>query len=153
VSAYMVDRNVIRFILATARHYGVYWQGVSFDHMSDDHIATIGQMLWDENLKSIEYRYPDCVGHPENLPGVIDETYLFGPNDVASFAFGGIDPVQVLKTCDCLEYQSCEHPEWEQSDACKFLTMVRHRAVSALPGYDDAKWGAPASMGRLVRLT
>jgi hypothetical protein len=27
------------------------------------------------------------------------------------------DPVQVLKSCDCYEYQSCEHDGWEDSEA------------------------------------
>lgn len=51
--------------------------------------------------------------------------------------------VQVLKSCDCLEYQSCENDDYEKSIAAKIINSIRTHAIHALPGYDDAAWGAP----------
>jgi hypothetical protein len=41
---------------------------------------------------------------------------------------------------DCLEYQSCEHPEWEASWAARFLDALRAQLIGCLEGYDDAEW-------------
>ena len=51
-----------------------------------------------------------------------------------------LSPVQVLKACNCLEYQSCEHPGWEDSQARANLEVIRAYAVRQLPGYEDADW-------------
>ena len=49
--------------------------------------------------------------------------------------------VQIIKAARCLDYQSCEHPGWEQSDACKLLQAIIGDDTSAhLPGYDEAEW-------------
>lgn len=91
----------------------------------------VGQMLWDENVKSVEYRYPDSAGlcdcrYPETVP----RFYTFAP-------------VQVLKACDCYVYQSCEHEGWTVSEAKAYIDALQIHAWQALPGYEEAEWGAP----------
>jgi hypothetical protein len=51
------------------------------------------------------------------------------------------DPVIVLKAIACLEYQSCEHPDWPTSQARQFCQELRERCIDRLPGYEQAPWG------------
>jgi hypothetical protein len=97
-------------------------------------------MLWKENMISVAHRYSGPV---EELPG---DRYVedgITKPDVAAQAVIAFNAVQVLKACNCLEYQSCEHPGWEASEAHAFLQALKDKAVRALPGYETARWGAP----------
>lgn len=98
---------------------------------SDDMMAALAFECW----RSVRYRYPDGP-----LPGPIafeDSPVIC---DGRLRLYKSLTPVQVIKACDCLEYQSCEHPEWEQSEACKLLKAIREAAIGALPGYSEAEW-------------
>jgi hypothetical protein len=80
-------------------------------------------------------------------------------SDVAQF--GGLDrsagaelqPVAIVKACDCLDYQASDWSRWNDSDAFGYLVAIRRAAVAlagpagrasasgrALPGYDAAAW-------------
>ena len=88
-------------------------------------------MLWVENLASLAYRYPDS---PPEEWGFEKYTHRHNPNRHPT-------PIQTIKACDCLDYQSCEHPEWPASEAKAFLDALRAMAWTRLPGYEDAEWG------------
>ncbi len=99
----------------------------------------IGGKLWAENLASVAGRYPnDADG---DRPGPMD----FKDHDVLTYRFqeipGRIDPVVVLKSIACYEYQSCEHAGWQDSDAKRICEALTQACVNALPGYDAAPWG------------
>lgn len=103
------------------------------------------------NLASVAHRYeesPDqtaasfmgCTSAEEYVRLCIAET--FGGETAA--------PLSVFKLAACLEYQSCEHPEWEKSDAaqwiaelqaavCKQLNVTPDRA-RGLQAYDALPW-------------
>ena len=49
-------------------------------------------------------------------------------------------PVQILKLCDCYEYQADGHPEYELTQAPFLISRARSRATDRLPGYNDAAW-------------
>ena len=83
----------------------------------------VGAMLVAENRRSVDHRY--------------DETETEDPYVFTELP-GRPDPVIVLKAIACYEYQSCEHPEWEESEAHDFCEALRDRMISSLPGYDDA---------------
>lgn len=146
MSANMVNRDVVRFLVASASAYECYWRWKNIGDMDSVEKSLLGQALWDENAKSIIHRYPDCADHPENYPGVIGETYQFGPDDIDRFMFTAINPVQVLRTCDYYEYQSSEHPGWVISEAREFVNKLRNLAISWLPDYENAIWGSPSSI-------
>ena len=86
----------------------------------------VGCMLWAENRRSVDHRYD------EN--GIEPECYEYEDPRVK------IEPVQVLKALDCFEYQACEHPEWEESEAKAFCDALRGTTINDLPGYDVAMW-------------
>jgi len=88
--------------------------------------AVVAAFLFEENCRSVDYRYGEVNPRDyryENRPGARE-----------------LSPVQILKACNCLEYQSCEHPDWEDSRARACLASIRAQAVRMLPGYEDADW-------------
>ncbi len=88
-------------------------------------VGRVGAMLAVENRRSMDHRY--------------DETELEDLYEFTSYK-GNIDPVAVLKAIQCYEYQSCEHPEWETSEAHEFCQALRSAAIDKLPGYSEAQW-------------
>ena len=148
MSAYMVDRFHIRYLIEAAKsnkicRYGEFrWQYKGKSYMITDEVA-LANMLWGENRKSIEYRYPDTIGHPEVTPGEIGESFVFIEDNFPPMRWLKFDPVQIMKSCDCYHYQSCEHPGWEDSEARAFVDSLISHARREVQGYDEAIWGAP----------
>jgi len=82
-----------------------------------------------------------------------DEVPTFGGYQVA--ALGELLPVDIVKACDCLDYQACDWSGWDASEAAAVLREIRAAAVAVaaamlrlpgnpegreLPGYDAAAW-------------
>lgn len=148
MSAYIVDREHVSYLVHAAMsrrivggHSPLYWNGGKLACGDYEEARRVGQMLWDECIRSVSYRYPN--ESRDTLPGPIGETFEYehGPDMWQDF-----DPVQVLKALRCYAYQSCEHPEWRASEAHAFCKALEAHAISALPGYEEAVWGSPATM-------
>jgi hypothetical protein len=99
----------------------------------------------------VSHRYPNESS--ATLPGPIGESFVIESHHMSQAVWPEIDPVQVIKACDCYEYQSCEHDGWADSEACRFITSLRKGAAHALPGYDGADWGAPKPMAGAICLS
>ncbi len=103
-----------------------------------DNAEEIGRILLQENETSVRYRYNDF--DTDDLPGTVGETaatYAYRP----FFSFPrALTAVGVLKAVQCLEYQSCEHPEWEASLAWRICQDLKSSAIHDLPNYDRAEW-------------
>ena len=84
------------------------------------------ELLYSENVASFNHRYLD---HKSNNSGIVYDA--FAPD---------LQAIEVIKACNCLNYQSCEHPGWEASLACQLLTKIQDAAVNNLPGYEAARW-------------
>ena len=95
----------------------------------DEQVA-LANMLHRENALSVNYRY---ASHPAEMP------HLFKWPDINQAPL--MTPVQAIKAAQCLRYQSCEHPGWDDSEASRFCERVISAAISMLPGYDAAPWG------------
>lgn len=86
----------------------------------------IGKRLLAENVASLNHLYrcndpvPDYTYRPVN---------------------GTPDPLVALKLLYHYEYQSCEHPGWDGSEAKRFCDSLRYLAVRTLPGYSELPWG------------
>lgn len=156
MSAYIVDRNHIVYLLTAAMSRRLNSCGGTFSWYAGERpnlkrgelsstdyrrAVEVANMLWSENVKSVRDRY-DHRG--DDLPGPNDRNYTVTLADFNGTVWDSTEPVQVLKACDCYEYQSCEHDGWPASEAHAFIEGLRGRAWRALVGYDDAKWGAPA---------
>ena len=130
MSAFIVGNKHINAMLKAASlnrypgdgaHY--YWNGESYYFNGNSHI--IGQKLVDENYRSVNYRYTEQEEPEQFKSMVLHAEYT---------------PVQIIKACDCYNYQSCETPDWRETEAYAIMTALRERAIDMLPGYDEADW-------------
>lgn len=87
-------------------------------------------LLYAANVASVNYRYDNRDGE------TVDHIPHYRHSDMRN-----IRPVQVLKALACYEYQACETPDWEDSEAHAFCEALRHRMIQVLPGYEEATWG------------
>lgn len=135
MSAWIVTKEHINYLLHSMMYkpgsfpFSFYFNGKQ-TVVTSMNASKIGQILWEENHKSINHRY--------NLD---DKTpkYKF-----TQFMLNAIDPVVAFKQIDCYDYQSCEHPGWEKSKAKVICEALRSYLIGRLEGYDDAPWGIRA---------
>lgn len=90
----------------------------------------VGVMLLGENVKSVNFRYDNR--HADENPEPTDYHFTHTTKLITA--------LQVLKAIRCYEYQSCEHPKWEASEAQSFCQVLRLSAIAELPDYDKAEW-------------
>lgn len=133
MSAWIVSRKHIDLLTAALIEHGI---APNFPDL-------VGQMLWQENLRSVAYRYPnDRDGERPGPVGFRDsmvESYTYrGPQDVS-------DSALVLKQAHCFDYQSCEHPEYADSEACTWVRKLCEKLDGERAGqsaaYNAAPWG------------
>jgi hypothetical protein len=86
----------------------------------------LGAMLWRECYKSVNHRY----GERSRTPIYHYRRPQRVPN-----------PVEAIKAIQCYEYQSCEHPGWEASEARAVCRNLIDTLTHTLPGHDAAPWG------------
>jgi hypothetical protein len=137
MSAFVVDNTHIDLLVHVAfdgpkdtrwLHHAPYFKGSPLGFTTRD---KVGAALLAENERSVNFRYAHNAA-------------FCGYNDAQSYTY--TDPQhnltipEALKAINCLEYQSCEHPEWEESDACKFLEALRAALCRAMVGYEEAPW-------------
>lgn len=128
MSAFIVNHNHVNAIVRWAGRNNVrsYHGNPSSGWAIAGREQETVELLYRENVKSVNYRYPDWDEAQDNI--------VYNP-----FATT-LTPVQVIKACICLGYQSCEHDGWETSDAKAILDDIEAAAIRALPGYEDAEW-------------
>jgi hypothetical protein len=92
--------------------------------------AYLGNLLWRENKKSYDSRYGG-----DNPIGTIEI------NDIKSHE--NLDPIQILKSIEYYEYQSCEHRGYYDSESHKIMEALKNKAIYALKGFEGSIWGMP----------
>lgn len=92
--------------------------------------AAMATTLMQENIRSVAYRYPNDP--PVSEPEFKRAEILAAPL---------VPPLHVLSACYCLEYQSCETADYEQTEGARVLHRIISNAVHALPGFHAAPWG------------
>jgi len=113
--------------------------------------SVIGQRLVDECVASVHDRYPDTDPDEGDLPGPNDAYYI-GPyvwkpyRPAETHAHGRVilppaSTAVIAKQIAHYEYQSCEHDQWEQSEAHAFCRALADALLSSLPGWSEAPWG------------
>lgn len=131
MSAYVVNQNHISAIVRWAcRNNVVVHFGNPTRSLRAGQEQEMAEILLAENVRSVNYRYA------ENEP---PPAISYNPSAPAMSA------IEVIKACQCLEYQSCEHPGWEESPACEILLAIQREAIKHLPGYSEARWHVTAN--------
>ncbi len=142
MSAFVVNKSHINAMLLSALHLKYGGRGLSWYHNGEHHqlnelnASQTGQMLLDENINSVGCRYEDS--EITDLPGRTNAEWLIP----FEFRFTHHIPkaLEAIKITECYMYQSCEHSEWEASEAKTFCEALISHKISELPGYDDALW-------------
>jgi hypothetical protein len=127
MSAYIVSNRHIQAILSCAnkgeRGLYYYWKRESIYFSGN--LDKIGQILLDENQRSVNYRYD--TNEPAPVFKWVPDPKVY-------------TPVEIIKLVNCLDYQSCETDNWEITEAHTILEAIKERAIHLLPGYDEAEW-------------
>ena len=122
MSAFVVSKKHIMAIVM------FNWRASHDYNESIDTAISKCNLLLKTNIESVNYRYNE------------NETYndSFTISDLESAP--SLSPVEILKLIFCLEYQSCELPNWEETKAYKLLKNIKFEAIYKLSGYEEAKW-------------
>ena len=86
----------------------------------------VGQMLWEQNYRSVNYRYDEYVPTPRY-------TFAIVPREEMNV----LDAISLTMS---YEYQSCETPDWERTEAHEFAEALIRMLIHAIPGMATAKW-------------
>lgn len=86
----------------------------------------IGQILLDQNVRSVQARYPNYPVH--------NQRYSYRPVPVHA-----LRPDWVVQSCHCLRYQSCETRDYRETLAYHITQAIREDAIQAM--VEAAPWG------------
>lgn len=98
------------------------------------------ERLYAANRISVAYRYNQNATD-DDLPGYMEGLKIgFMPLSITT----RLTMADTLVAIDGYEYQSCEVPDWSESEAYQFCDALRRAIVTHLPGYDDSEcWSIP----------
>ena len=147
MSAYIVDRGTIAYLVEAGRHFDTASSPMRWGQLNP---VEVGQMLWDENIRSIEYRYPDTRASKDYPGAPCGDSLRYSEHRVPPGATFTVP--QVIMTAKCFAYQSCETDDWERSEAYSYIEELKRLAVESLAGDEDTQWGAPSEWEEYCRL-
>ena len=126
MSAFIVsDSHINALVRYASRHkVGVSYGATVMRLNAFGNEQAVAQILFEENVKSVNYRYSES------------ETTQIEYDQGAPI----LTAIQAIKAAQCLRYQSCEHPAFEDSLASKFIEAIIADAIPRLEGYDSAEW-------------
>lgn len=127
MSAFLCSDLHINTLITFASNHGVTYNHGSARRVKGDE-QRAASLLQAQNARSVLYRYAHRPG--THCP---PDPIKFEPTTLRA-------PIIVIKLCHCLDYQSCETPDWEQTEALALLVAIAGAAIRRVPGYDDAPW-------------
>lgn len=144
MSAFQVPKSHILYLVAAATSPTIVrpWHQVSWSdpsgarHMIGGGDATeaarIANVLAAENARSVDHRYPNGSNGPAGRD-------VFEPRDMCRVM--ACDAAQVIRACDCYNYQACETDDYDATEAAAFIRAVRESAVNRLVESDAERRG------------
>lgn len=104
-------------------HIDALVQGLVVEQLVEmNDAAATGRLLWEECRRSVAYRYPnDADGE---WPGPIDLTIADINAYVPEMIESPLNDAKLAHQLACYGYQSCEHPEWETSEAYRLVKTL-----------------------------
>ena len=138
-SDYHIGR-MAAFLVAERGKYLAY--DVALNAKSD-RAGQVAAALARENLSSVNHQYQESGGAAAMLAeGVTEAGYVLRCRLAARAGWTDEHtPAQMMKAARCYEYQSCEHPEWNTSQARVLANLVYREAADKLSN----DWGPPLS--------
>jgi len=138
MSCYVIDKKEMKKIVLAFRKFAAAQHTFKVRIPGDEDysdlseiktMSRVGQILVDQNYRSYNYRYDE---------GLDPEVFEITPQDLMYVP--RLTPVETLKALASYDYQSNSDPDYRETAACRLVEIIRHYALEALPGYDDAKW-------------
>lgn len=123
MSAWIVENGHIDVLVNALAEYGVV--------PSNSDFQAVGQELWRENHRSVNYRYSKRTRTPR---------YKLHTTEAP------LHPVATLKAVGCYEYQTCEHSGWVKSharDLCAALEAAILQRHPDLAAPVPSRWEPP----------
>jgi hypothetical protein len=111
MSAFFVSKTTIDNVVQGARKFGV---------CTEDECVNVGKILMRSNLKSLTARYGLQKIEKINYLKQI-KNYIFTENKMLSNE-------QIVVSCRCLEYQSCEYKSYYTSNAYNIIKNIKESA-------------------------
>ena len=120
MSSYIVDKEHIeQIVLYVYKLKGI--DSLNYYHNKErvqfDSVGNVAEELSKANCKGVNYRYED-----NNQP------YSFDDLSIGNLKIK--NPLQVIQLIRCLEYQSCDNPNYENSLANSILKTITDHIVS-----------------------
>ena len=137
MSAWIVSQNHIRLLVESLYKYEVIdgAQALTPDE--------VGQMLWRENYKSVNYRYSERHRTPRFVHrSDAGATWTYPCPNQGTIRDLTRNPALVYKQARCYQYQSNEHPGWDASQACSLIRRLEE-AIEKSTGTDDTNDNEP----------
>lgn len=125
MSAFILGHKHINALVNYAYNHDMHFCHDDIGYNGQTDRRAIGQTLMNENHRSVNYRYEE-----NDTP----REYVFKFSDVY------YSSVQLLKACDCYDYQSCETPDYRETFAAKIVQGIRKHVIRNIEGYNDAMW-------------
>jgi hypothetical protein len=136
MSAYQVHSDTIDLLITAADAWRLTFENREGTDAARLHACShrdeAGQLLTDENARSVNYRYREDETAPK---------YSYRFISLESAAVGMPVAVLVLGSVRCLRYQSCEAPDYAETRAARFLDGIEAEACRRLIDTHDAPWG------------
>ena len=106
--------------------------------LGDKNETQVGQILWDENYRSVNERYNETNPAPR---------YSFKPFDLTT-----LSTIAQIKQVHCYVYQTCETDDYKTTQAIVLVEKIEAllsagvhvpsgKSVRSAPQYDAALWG------------
>lgn len=127
MSAFIVSDKHLQTLINWANQNQVYFYYNGKHYKSDD-VPTLDLLLTvlhRQNVRSVDRRYQE--------KNVVDSLRV-------KLTPVTLSPVEILKACDCYDYQACETEDYHQTFAYDIIRRIRETAITKLPGYSGAKW-------------
>lgn len=116
-----------------------------------------------ENIRSVAHRYPNDIDGERPGPclkdaDIVEACQIYAGHfakrlgGVVVMAEDVLEPVQVIKLVRSLDYQSCETDDWPMTLAHRQLQWIMGKAISRLPGYEDADWSYEGTLPEVEAL-
>ena len=121
MSAYIVsDFHINALVTYGVQQKAQYWLAKErrWVYFNEETAPAIAAMLHSENVRSVNSRYSERARRTGFVYRSVPIYYL--------------RPEDIIKACDCLDYQSCEHKGWLRSNAKMALVAIRESAIDAM---------------------
>ena len=115
MSAWIVSKAHIDFLVAAARAFDIKATTRSGEVSAKEDPDKFGKILWDENHRSVNYRYDENKETPEYHYDERFDKFEFKSHTGLGF---------LEKAVGCYDYQTCECDDYKESVACEILQNI-----------------------------